>query len=112
VNDIETSQLQGEMRVRSALGQMIKVLKIGWEHIVVKHPDLKDKFGELVQTIEKPEAVMTSKIDSAVHLYYRHTIEKKYFCAICRHYNGEGFLITAYYTYHIKGERKVWPTTT
>jgi hypothetical protein len=42
-----------------------------------------------------------SREDDCVLLYYA-PYGKYYFCAVCRHLNGDGFLITAYLTDRIK----------
>ncbi len=92
----------------SAMGKKIKILNAGWENIVRKHPDLADKFSQLTKTIARAEIIMTSKTDPVVYLYYRKAAGRKYLCAICKHYDGDGFLITAYYTYHLQGAHIVW----
>lgn len=95
--------------IKSVLKSRIKILKIGWDNISkAKHPELDGKITELIRVLQNPTQIWQSKIDKQVKLYYL-KINKKYFCAICRHYNKQGFLITAYYTYKIKGNKKLWP---
>jgi len=97
--------------VVSAMGKRIKILRMGWDNIVRKHPDLADKFNQLVDTLTDAETVMISKIDPVVYLYYRKVGGRKHLCAVCKHHDGEGFLITAYYTYRPQGARIVWKST-
>lgn len=99
----------GVCYIDSILKVKIKVLKIGWKNISeLKHPELEGQILQLVKTLQYPIQVWQSKNDKAVKIYYL-KINKKYFCAICKHYNKQGFLITAYYTYKIKGDKKIWP---
>ena len=101
---------KGICYILSYLDVKIKILEIGWNNISkLKHPELENKFWELTKTLIKPTLVRQSKKDKQVYLYYL-KLNKKYFCAICKHYNNkEGFLITAYYTYKPEGAKKIWP---
>lgn len=93
----------------SVLGKRIKIMRIGWENISEqKHTELAGKFSSVTNTIRLADEVWLSKTDPDAYLYYAKT-NQKYICAICKHYNKEGFLITAYYTYKIQGVKKVWP---
>ena len=52
----------------------------------------------------KPETVWGIKLkldNKAVYLYYS-SYGRYYLCVVCRHLNGEGFIITAYLTDQIK----------
>lgn len=93
--------------IKSVLNVKIKILKIGWLHIYQKHSELESHFDLLVACLENADEVWTSKQDAKVCLYYKQ-VDKKYICAICKHYNGDGFLITAYYTYKLQGQEKIW----
>lgn len=95
--------------IESILKVKIKILAISWNNISkIKHPELKNKISELIKALQKPAQIWESKRDKQVKLYYL-KVKKKYFCAICKHYDKHGFLITAYYTYKIKGDKKIWP---
>jgi len=94
-----------EIYIKSSLGIKIKILNIGWQNIVTKHPELKSAFNELIETLTKSKTIRKSKIDNKIYLYYYKIKDKKYLCAVCRHYNGKGFLITAYYTYKLQGKK-------
>lgn len=95
--------------IESVLKSKIKILKRGWDNIAkIKHPELNGKLTELIKTLQESKEIWQSKSDKQVKLYYL-KIKKKYFCVICKHYNNHGFLITAYYTYKIKGNKKIWP---
>ena len=93
--------------VESSLKIKIKILKTGWKHICLKHPDLQGNFKILKECIESSEIVRRSKQDKQVYLYYK-KVNGKYICAVCKHYNGDGFLITAYYSYRLQGKKILW----
>jgi len=100
---------QGICYVESILKVKIKILAIGWNNISkIKHPELKNKIFELIKALQNSTQIWESKRDKQVKLYYL-KVKKKYLCAICKHYNKHGFLITAYYTYKIKGDKRIWP---
>jgi len=101
-----------EIYIKSVLGVKIKIINVGWDHVVTKHPELAKSFNELVLTLQKASQVYTGKIDPRIYLYYlkvQSDQKNKYLCAVCKHYNGQGFLITAYYTYKLQGKKIIWP---
>ena len=93
--------------IKSTIDIQIKILKIGWINICQKHPELKKNFNLLVDCLKNGDEVWNSKQNSNVCLYYK-KINKKFICAVCKHYNGDGFLITAYFTYKLQGKEKIW----
>jgi len=46
-------------------------------------------------------------MDSSVYLYYK-PIKGHFICAVTRHLNEEGFLITAYFTKAMKIGEVIW----
>lgn len=99
--------------VLSVLNKKIKILQKGWFLISqFKHKQefnlLKITFDQLIKTINNADAVFLSKTNKRIHLYYK-KINHKYLCAVCRHYNGEGFLITCYPADRPVGSKKIWP---
>lgn len=93
--------------IQSVLDKRIKILPQGLMHIYQKHVELKKKAKIFVNCLKASDEVWLSKQDSKVFLYYKR-VNKKYICVICKHYNGEAFLITAYYTYKLQGKKKIW----
>lgn len=93
--------------VASSLGVTIKILKVGWNLISkVKHPDLEGKLEEVVRALQQPDTVLVSDQSPNVFLYHRR-VDNKYMRVVCRHYKGEGFLITAHYIKEPKGGQEV-----
>lgn len=99
--------MQDIIYIKSILNVDIKVLKIGWMYICQKHEDLKENFNRFKKCLEDSDEIWISKQDPTAHMHYKR-INKKYICAVCKHYNGDGFLITAYLTYKLQGKKKIW----
>jgi len=100
--------MENVIYLKSVLDVNIKILKIGWLFICQKHKDLKDRFDLLQSCLENADEIWLSRQDPQVYLYYKN-INKKHICAVCKHYNSQGFLITAYFTYKLQGKKKLWP---
>lgn len=87
--------------VESKLGKKIRVTKKYWDYIVAKHESVRSLEEEIKETLKNPITIKMSKEDPKVCLYYTR-YRKYYLCAVCKHLNQEGFLITAYLADKIK----------
>jgi hypothetical protein len=95
--------------VKGGLGRRIRVTESHWNFIVYeKHLEIKGMEAEVQETLINPEAVRESQEDDEVFLYYR-KFGKYFTCVVCRHLNGEGFIITCYLTSKVKEGRQIWP---
>ncbi len=94
--------------IKSTSGKVLRTTKGYWTKIVtIKHPSLFNKQKEIEKVLQSPEIIRVSKSDKKVFLYYRkHKLN--YFCAVAKHENGKGFLITAYLTNKIKEGTTIW----
>jgi len=78
-----------------------------WNYIVtIKHPSVRNKINDILQILSNPAEIRRSKRDRDVYLYYGKN--DLFICAVCKHLDGEGFLITAYLTDKIKIGEVVW----
>jgi len=92
----------------SKLGIKVRVTHRHWQLIVEqKHPAIKGREKEIVETISDPLEIRRSRKDPAVYLYYR-KVRKYFYCVVVRHLNGDGFIITAYLTKNIKEGARIW----
>ena len=92
--------------VTSKLGKQIRVTKSRWSLIVrTKHPEIAGKEAEIKLTLAEPNEVRRSRSDNSVYLYYMKR-GRLWLAVVVKHRNGDGFVITAYFTDRIKeGER-------
>jgi hypothetical protein len=81
----------------------IKLRKRQWGHITEKHPDMSGKEEEIKRVLEKPDIILPHKFDENAGNYYKYDKkERAYFFVSVRYLNGDGFIITAFYTQHIR----------
>ena len=57
--------------------------------------------SEVAETLINPEIVRLSKNDPNVYLYYS-WYGGYYLCVVCKHFDNDGFIITAYLADKIK----------
>lgn len=96
--------------VPTPLGFQVRTTRLYWELIIcIKHPVMVGRELEVKATLETPEEIRQSRMDSDVYLFYRSEHEKRWVCAVTKRLDKEGFLITAYPTDAIKEGTVVWP---
>ena len=109
---MEDSPESGDLifQVPTLLGFRVRTTRSYWETIIcVKHPAMAGREQEVKATLESPEEIRRSRIDPDVYLFYRTEGADRWVCAVTKHRNEEGFLITAYPTDAIKEGTTVWP---
>jgi hypothetical protein len=88
--------------IKDKTGRTIYLTKERWAHIQ-KHPEMSDQAEQVKDTLRYPDKIMPFSYDAAVSFYYRYYKEKKQYLFISVKYlNGEGFVITSFYTDKIK----------
>lgn len=94
--------------VKSQLRKQIHITKNRWDLIIkIKHLELQGKENEVKHTLTEPDEIRLSKSDSTVHLYYK-KFGKLSLSVVAKHNNGDGFIITAYYTDRIKEGKQIY----
>ncbi len=68
---------------------------------------MRGKEKEVQEALQNAVEVRRSKIDPSVYLYYKKEREH-YICAVVKHLNDEGFLVTAYFTRALKVGEVIW----
>lgn len=92
------------------LGFRVRVSRSCWQLIVTtKHPVMAGRESDVRQTLENPDEIRISRRDSAVYLFYRSENGPRWVCAVAKHLETDGFLITTYPTDAIKEGTRVWP---
>ena len=94
--------------VISKLDKRVYVTKSRWDLIIkTKHLEIKGKEKEIKETLTNPDEIRLSKSDLSVYLHYKH-YGKLSLSVVVKHNNGEGFIITAYYTDRIKEGKQIY----
>jgi len=96
--------------VPTPLGIRIRTTLAYWQKIItVKHPIMAGQEKIVQQALQHPSEIRRSRSDPDIYLYYKP--DPPYFvCVVCRHLNGEGFIVTTYRTNKIKIGDSVWTT--
>ena len=94
--------------VTSVLGKRIRTTESYWRKLITtKHPGIRGKEKEVQEALQNATEVRRSRIDDNVYLYYKPR-EEHFICAVVKHLDDEGFLITAYFTKAVKIGETVW----
>jgi len=92
--------------IRDRSGRMIYMTLERWHHIVEEHSDVVGSFDEIQAAIAYPTAMRRSD-EEGVMLYFRYykygVSDKNYLLVIVKYLNGEGFVITSYFTDRLQG---------
>lgn len=96
--------------VMTPLGFQVRVTRAYWEIITtIKHPVMAGREMDVEDTLRNPAEIRVSKKDSTVYLFYKPERIGRWVCAVSKHLDGNGFLITAYPTDAIKEGERIWP---
>ena len=79
-------------------GRVIRLTKERWQHIQ-KHPGMSSQLEQIKDTLLHPDTITNVAYDPDVRFYYRYYKQRKEYLFISVKYlNGEGFIITSFYT--------------
>lgn len=84
-------------------GRKIRLTAERWEHIVDRHSELASRIEEIRQTIIAPSFQVKDNTDR--NICYNHTYIKEegfYLIVTVKYLNGDGFIITAFYSRYKK----------
>lgn len=94
--------------VLSVLGKRVRVSESYWKFIItMKHPAILGKEELVKGAVSESDEVRRSRKDRSVYLYYKR-FKKNFIGVVCKHLNGEGYIITAYITDRIKIGEIIW----
>jgi hypothetical protein len=100
--------MKPHFEVISCLGKSIRISEERWRLITRrKHPEIYRKEDEVQAALKDADAVRVSQGDVEVFLYYKR-LGKYHLCIVCRHLNGDGFIITSYLTDRLKEGHEIW----
>ncbi len=93
--------------IETPLNTKIRTTRKYWNYLItIKHPVMRGKEKIVASILKDPDEVRKSKIDENVYLYYK-TVDRMY-CAVAKHENETGFLITTYPVDKLKEGEIVW----
>ena len=70
-----------------------------WKLIVIEHSALANKIEDIKDALSNPLFIGKSKYDEMVRYYYKyHKNLSRHLMVSVKYLNGEGFVITAFYT--------------
>lgn len=73
-----------------------------WKHIASKHPDINN-IEDIKDTIILPLIIKQDKFDESLYYYYRFDKQRKrYMMVSVKYLNGEGYILTSFYTKRIR----------
>lgn len=79
-----------------------------WKHIVANHNDLSGHYESVVETVERPDLVISGYGGTLIAL--KGVGKGRYLGVIYKEVSAEdGFIISAYFTSKIERRKKIWP---
>ena len=86
--------------VTDKTGRKIHLTDERWKHIRKKHPEME--ISELLQeTIEKPDKITNTHLDSKVNYFWKHYKNRsgsdKFLLVVVKYLNGDGYVLSSYY---------------
>jgi len=90
--------------VKDKSGRVIYLSDERWKHIL-EHREMQNKLvlEKIKDALINPNKIMPDRYDSSARVYYKHYKDRNEYLAVLVNYlNGEGFIITSFYTDQIK----------
>lgn len=75
-----------------------------WRHIVENHEDMAGHYDAVLQTVEDADYVIKGYGEALIAL--REIKRNKFLTVVYKEFDGDGFIITAYFTSKLKLERE------
>jgi len=89
-------------------GRKILLSKERYKHIQ-KHPHMHDSLEVIKMTVQNPTTIRYNEWDDKVAFFYRefkeNDISERYLLVSIKYLNGDGFIITSFYTNKITGSK-------
>lgn len=86
-------------------GNRIKLTKERWDHIALRHPEIKMMQNALQEVLKNPDIIVKSRYNESAKLYHRKY--EDYYIVVLVDINQK-FIITAYTSSHIKKGEVEW----
>ena len=90
--------------VKSKDGKEIRLANAQWKHIKFRHSEMTNMLKDVEDTIRNPTTVRRHS-ESITKFYKFMKDKKKYIMVAVKILNGEGFVVTSYFTAKIQKEQ-------
>ena len=98
------------LKIKDKTGRIIHLSKERYKHIA-KHPSMQEPIENIKSTIENPTTIRYNDDDESVNYFYKEFKERdsseRYLLVSVKYLNGEGFIITSFFTNKIMGLKLV-----
>ncbi|MBI4148909.1 hypothetical protein HY491_00525 [Candidatus Woesearchaeota archaeon] len=89
-------------QAKDKTGREIYLTDERWRHIL-KHPEMSNQMEQIKDALLFPDAITKVSYDANLRFYYRHDKSRReYLFVSVKYLNGEGFIITSFYTDRIR----------
>ena len=99
------------LKVRSKLEKVIRLDEDRWRH-VLGHPEMENQRSKVKETLVDPDEIRESVRSSSIWLFYKlytgTPVSKKYLLVAVQVLNGEGFIVTTFFTDKVKKGDLIW----
>jgi len=92
----------------------IRLSEAQWRHIILFHPEVETEQAKVGEVVKEPEVVLQGATkDTRIHYRFYHStpVASKFLAVVVRLLNGEGFIITCYFTQTIRKGVILWKRT-
>jgi len=97
--------------VKSYDGRRIRLTEVQWLHIVFFHPEVEGEQNRIKSVLKKPEVVVegaTSDTKVCYRMFRVTPVSRKYLAVVIKVLDGEGFIMTSYFTERIRRGKVLW----
>lgn len=95
----------------SRVGKTIRLDENRWDH-ALEHPEMENQIIRVRETVVNPDEVKESAYDPSIWLFYKFyndtPVTEKFLLVAVKILNGEGFIVTAFFTDRVKRGGLVW----
>ena len=92
---------------KEKFGQLIRLTGERWQHIVERHPEVKEHLLKIRSTIQKPDLIVQNQYNQVERYYHKYFKSLKNYLIVIIEYK-KNFIITAFISRKIKRGEQLW----
>ena len=92
-------------------GRKVRLSEVQWRHILFFHPEVDGEQGKIMEVVKKPGIVLegaTGDTRICYRFYPSTPVASKYLAVVVKVLDGEGFIITSYFTERVRKGLVLW----